>query len=539
MPQVPRLSSPQVEQAALPNMRVDQTPDAAAFGLGSANRSILPAVADFAQKVKDDADEIAVKEAESKILEYEKEYLYNPETGMYRKEGKDAFGLDKELNDTFDKKRADIVNSLSNPRQKAMFDQKAEAKKSELQSQTMKHMGVQIQKYDDQVTESYIKNQQESAINSLQEPSKIYSSIQEQKSAILKYGDRHGLPTEFIMEKAKAAESTTHSGVISRMLTNGDDITAEAYFNANKDSITAKDYEQVAKELEIGSTRGFAQRFADDAVKRGLSEDQAYKELEKKSNSMSAKQREAAEMRISKVFNMRDQAEQRRQEQLYMYAGKKVQEAGSLDAVETKVLAAMKPEVVDKLRDLANKNSLLDDTSNFYKLKMIASNPETRSKFLNKNLLEDNTFHSLNKQHKEEIIDLQTSLRNKDGKADKELDGIYTSSQIVQKVAESAGIKKNEDSSFELIVNKEIADMQKATGKKLSNEEVKQIANKYTAEAVVAKHTFWFDSTKPKYKILNEMDEQERANIESALKAKGRPVTNDNILNLYLMKVNQ
>lgn len=530
MPQVPRLSTPQVQEAALPNMRVNSTPNAAAFGLGQANRGLLSDVASFAQKVKDDADETAVYEALTKVNQFENEFSKK----MMASEGKNALGLNTDLDNDYQKTTSEITNSLSNPRQKAIFNAKSESKKLELDKKVSQHMGVQIRKYEDQVTNDYVNSEKETAINNWQSGTdKIVTSLKNQKDAIIKFAERHGEDPE---EKIKAVHSDTMASVMSRMLTSGDDITAESFFNANKDMLLEKDYTQVAKELEIGSARGFAQRFADDIMKRGLDETQAYKEAAKIENP---RKREAAESRIDKMFTMKAEAEKQKQEQLYMYAGKHVLESGSLDTVPLKVISNLSPDKIKDLRSLADSNPVLDDSNNFYKLKMLASNPETRSKFMAEDLSVD-ILKKLNKQHREEIIDLQTSLRNKDGKADKELDGIYSKSQVVQQVYENAGFAKNQDASFQAIIDKDVADIQRSTGKKLSNDEVRQIANKYAAEAVVSKGFFSFlDTKKPKYQILNEIPEQDRLNIEKALKSKGKPANNENILNLYLMKVNK
>jgi hypothetical protein len=533
MPQIPRLGINQVAAAQGPQQRVDTNVNQEAFGLGNA-RSVAPDIAAFAQKIKNDADQVAAMEAENKLIEYQNKFLYDPKDGMIAKKGKDAFNLQNDLNESFAKTNAEIGETLSNPVQRALFEKAAAGRRADMDSQTMKYVSTQIQQYDDETTSAKITAEMNNAVNGYQDPELITKSMMRQEQAFVDYGNRHGLSPEVVKGKIDEAKSKTHSSIVSRMLANGDDLAAEAYYKANADGVLGLQKESVEKELEFGSTRGKSQRFGDEVMGKGMSEAQAYAEAAKEENP---KVREAKEQRVSHIYRMKDEAEKQRQEQLYTYAGKKVLESGTLDTIPVNIIASLAPDKIKELRSLADSNPVIDDNTNFYKLKMMASSPETRSKFVAADLSVE-VLGKLNKQHREEIIDLQTSLRNKDGKADKELDGIYTSSQVVQQVYEKAGFDKSKDSEFQIIIDKDVADIQKATGKKLSNEEIRQIANKYAAEAVASKGFFW-DTKKPKYQILNEISPEDRINIEKSLKANRKPINNENILNLYLMKVNK
>lgn len=536
MPTIPRLGINQIQSAQGPQQRVDTSVNQEAFGLGAA-KSVAPDIAAFAQKIKNDADQVAAMEAENKLIEYQNKFLYDPKDGMIAKKGKDAFNLQNDLNESFAKTNAEIGETLSNPVQRALFEKAAASRRADMDSQTMKYVSTQIQQYDDETTSAKITAEINNAVNGYQDPELITKSMMRQEQAFIDYGNRHGLSPEVVKGKIDEAKSKTHSSIVSRMLANGDDLAAEAYYKANADGVLGLQKESVEKELEFGSTRGKTQRFGDEVMSKGMSESQAL-QYAAKTFVDQPKLREAAEQRVSYIYRMKDEAEKQKQEQLYLYAGKKVLETGNLDDPSlTKVIGSMHPDKINDLRELANKNPILDDNNNFYKLKMMASNPETRSKFMAADLSVE-VLGKLNKQHREEIIDLQTSLRNKDGKADKELDGIYTSSQVVQQVYEKAGFDKSKDSEFQIIIDKDVADIQKATGKKLSNEEIRQIANKYAAEAVASKGFFW-DTKKPKYQILNEISPEDRINIEKSLKANRKPINNENILNLYLMKVNK
>ena len=77
MPQIPRLGINQIQSAQGPQQRVDTNVNQEAFGLGNA-KSVAPDIAAFAQKIKNDADQVAAMEAENKLIEYQNKFLYDP-----------------------------------------------------------------------------------------------------------------------------------------------------------------------------------------------------------------------------------------------------------------------------------------------------------------------------------------------------------------------------------------------------------------------------------------------------------------------------
>lgn len=539
MPQVPRLSGPQIEQARMPNIRVSTDAPREAFGLGAATTKTTESISDFAQKIKNDADQVAVMEAEKKLADFENRYLYDPKEGAFLKQGKDAFELPQRLDEDFTKEFSSISGELKNDVQRSAFQQRADQRRQQLERQTMQHVGAQIQKYDDQTTEALIDSEQNAAVMGYQDPQRIFQAIDRQKEAILKYGDRHGLPTEMIAEKVKQAESKTHASIISRMLTNGDDITAEAYYNANKPQIAGNHIEQVEKELEIGSTRGKAQRFADDVMNKGLSKEQAYQQASKIENP---KVREATESRVAKMFAMKDEAEKEQQESLLEFAVNKFDKEGSIDDPKmVKVIQSMKPETRKALDSYVNSNPIRDDGVVYYRLRELAENPQTRDKFIKYDLTKE--LGNLSKDNWNKLIGLQRDLKNGGArsKAASELDGTLSDSQVMQDAFVAAGFKVSDKESFAKYrqkIDSEVIKYKQATGKKvINNDELRKITNEQLFKVVTEKNTFWRDTVKPRYQIeIDDIPEQDRRNIEEALRANGKPVNDSSILNLFIRK---
>lgn len=539
MPQVPRLGINQVQSAQGPQQRVDTSVNQEAFGLGAA-RNIAPEIAQFAQKIKNDADQVAAMEAENKLIAYQNKFLYDPKDGMINKKGKDAFNLQNDLDESFSKTNAEIANSLSNPVQKAMFEKAAVSRRADMEVQTNKYMSAQIQQYDDETTQANITAEMNNAMNVYQDPDLLAKSMIRQQDAIVAFGNRHGLSPEVVKGKIDETFSKTHSSVISRMLTNGDDIAAENYYNANKDGILGTQKEAVEKELEVGSTRGKAMRFTDDVVSKGMSESQAYAEAAKIENP---KVREATEQRISKVFNMKNEAEQERQKSLVQSAADYFDKRGNLDDPKfVKIVAAMTPENRKALNSYIDSNPIRDDGVLYYKLRQMAEDPSTRDAFSKHDLTKE--LPNLSRDNWNKLITLQEGVKKKDGKADKQLDGALSDSQVIQDSFVAAGFdpkNKQEYANYRQMIDEEIQHATEAKGKKLTNQEIRSIAEKHTLQKIQSSSFFGlFNSEQADFQVsIDQLSDKEIADAKKLLTKKGMTPNDKNVLKVYIANKKQ
>lgn len=539
MPQVPRLGINQVQSAQGPQARVDTSVNQEAFGLGAA-KSVGPDIAAFAQKIKNDADQVAAMEAENKLIKYQNDFLYDPEKGMIAKKGKDAFNLQNDLNESFAKANAEIAEGLSNPVQRAMFEKAAAGRRADMEAQTNKYMSSQIQQYDDETTEANILAERNNAANVYQDPDLLAKSIIRQQEAIVAYGNRHGLSNEVIKSKIDDTISKTHTSVISRMLTNGDDLAAEAYYNANKDGVLGLQKEAVEKELEVGSTRGKAFRFGDEVTAKGMTEAQAYAEAAKEENP---KVREAKEQRVSKIFNMKNEAEQERQKSLVQSAADYFDKHGNLDDPRfTKIVSAMTPENRKALNSYIDSNPIRDDGVTYYKLRQLAEDPATRDQFAKHDLVKE--LPNLSKDNWNKLISLQDGLKKKDGKADKQLDGALSDSQVIQDSFVAAGFdlkNKQEYANYRQMIDEEIQHATEAKGKKLTNQEIRSIAEKHTLQKIQSSSFFGlFNSEQADFQIqIDQLSDKEISDAKKLLIQKGMTPNDKNVLKVYAAKKKQ
>jgi len=537
MPRVPQLESPLVQQNPLPNIRVDESVNREAFNVGQSKQRLDNTIYDIAEKAKNSADQVSVLEAENELTKFETDFQYNPETGMYKKEGKDAFGLIELSKEQYSKKRGEISDKLlKNDVQRSMFNEKASVRQLQFEKNVMGHVGVQIKKYDDETTKAGLELEQSNAVNGYQDPDQVAISLANQKRISLEYSDRHGEPVEMATLRAKTAESKTHAKIIERIVTNGDDIYAEDYFKKNEANMLDDEKTQSLKLLEVSSTKGKSQRFTDDVMSRGLSQSAALKEAATIENP---KLREATEARIDRMYGLKREAEKEHQENIYAAAVDQINQTGTMDGISPKLIANMKPETINAVKSYADKNPVRDNGENYYKLRTLAENPKTRQAFANHDFLKEKP--NLSKEHFEELIKLRDDIKSGKKDIDKKLDGFLSDTQTVedmfrQATGQNADEKNESYLKYRTAVDQEAERIKREQDRPfLSNEELRNISKNYLTELVVKERTLWSDKVMRKYDIgFDDIPEENVQQIKSALKNAGVPVNEANVLTYFI-----
>lgn len=533
MPTVPRLGQQQVQGQNLPNIRVGTNASIESFGGGQAFNQMTGAAIEIASEAKRDADKMAVMEADSKLSQLENDIMWGDE-GIYKKQGKNAFDsktvADEKWQSTYD----EIYSGLTSDSQRQAFAETAMRRKDGLNKSVSKHVGAEVAKYEDQTYKSLINNERGSAILNYQNPERLQSAFNTINVALLDSAKKNGMSPEATEEYVKEGLGSTHAGVISRMITNGDDLGAKKYYENNKEMIPVKYQMAIDKELEISSTMGFAQSFADQALREGLNENQAYSRAKSIDDPQ---KRKAAEDQISRQYTMKDRGEQDQQQQLLERATAQFNQTGQLDASMTKLVAGMKPETQAAFKRHIDLNPIRDDSETYYKLQGIAQDPDTRANFMNMDLMKE--AGNLNAANLNKLINLQKDLRSGKQSAHDTLNGEMSTSETVAAIYQSAGFdtkKTDEFAKYKLKVDESIQAYKEKTGKtKLTNDEIRDIANGQTMEVITDKGWFsWTDNKTPAFLFdLDTIPAEDMANIRDHLKRIGKPATNKNILDLY------
>lgn len=550
MPSVPRLSNPQVQEQGLANIRQTASPDAAAFGGGAAAAAVSKETIDLVAKIKQDADQVAVLDADQKMSAYETNLLYDPKAGAFNKKGKDSFGLPDTVRDEYKKKADEIAATLSNPNQRAAFARSVTSRFADVDRQIQKHVSVEMKNYDDETTNAYIANEQSAAALNYQDPERVQMAIQRQQAAVLDHANRNGMPEEWAKAKLMDVTSKTNTEVVSRMLANGDDLRAKEYYEKNKETgFTGPDAIKLEKDLEEGSLRGESQRQSDKIFAANSNNMMAAIEETKKIED--PKVRDATMERIKNNFALKSAAEDQQRKKMQTEATNILDKSGSIDDIPPKMWNQFELSERSALKAYAKARAEGKDVTTkmevYYNLRTMAETPALQKKFMQENLL---TYAGdLSRSDLKQMMDLQAGLHKGDDKTIKALDGFRNDGQIVEDAFKAIGKSPSKDAEeyaqFRRRADEIAAQHAQNTGKKPTNKEMQGIVDSLMVQGVTEKGILW-DTKKRAYELQDgesieitakDIPRAERSKIEEALKRRGIQATEKAVVDLYSRKI--
>lgn len=271
MPDQPTIQA-QVQESVQPSAELpaNATPDAFGAGIGQAFANL----GDVATRIHRDAvmraNQTAVLDADNQTNAFLNQRLYDPKTGiLYQNTGKDAPGVvDKTLSD-FQEHVSKVQSGLVNDEQKTQFQRMSQARAFDLQRQLGEYEHRQTTAYADQTDASAVKLAGDAAVQNAGTRDPELSPdvfIQKQRAIIADAGERKGLPPETIQAQMADAESATHMGVISQLLSTGQDQAGKQWYDEHKEELVGPDRERVARMVDAGSNAGTALRVGDALV---------------------------------------------------------------------------------------------------------------------------------------------------------------------------------------------------------------------------------------------------------------------------------
>lgn len=560
MPKIELPSGPQVREAALPNARVRIKADEEAFGGGrsaelanQATQAVFSDTQKLLYEEKQKADDVATTEAYTRLVKAKNRLTYDPQAGALTRTGKNAFGVIDEYGTSFDKEADEIEKGLSNPTQKAMFQKIRSQQRMDFDGTLNKHVFTESKKFDEETTTSSIATTRDDALRNYMDPERVNQAIGMQRVLVMEHAKRQGLPPEMAKLQLDDVTSKTHAGVLTRMLSNGQDLKAKEYFEMNRTGLTGAEAAHMEKALEEGTLRGESMRQSDALISSSADMSEALAGARKIEDP---KVRDAATDRIKSYYASKRAAENERDENIMREAGNIIDKTGDYHKIPATQLALLSPQSKSSLQSYAEKKregSLATDWQKYYDLKTLASSQVGSNSFLKMNLMSVRE-HMADAQFKE-LVDIQTSLRKNDGKAEKELDGYRTTAQIVDGLMRGAGIDptpKDTNASQAKVANEfrrrvelEMKKHAERTGKEPNRVEVQSIAEGLLVETITEKGILWdtkkrlFEADENAAIDVNPKDipKADRQRIEEALRMEKKPVTEASIKTMYERKL--
>ncbi len=508
----------------------------AAFGVN--------AYADIVEESRRRADSVAILEAERKLSQWENKKLYDPQTGALNVRGKDAMGLPEGIDAEFESVAGQIEKGLGTDRQREAFARVRMQRGSGLSLTIQRHVREQMNVYEGEELKATVENAHESAIANALDPERVDAEIDRAVGAIRHHAPRLGLGPEAIEKQIAGVTSSTHAGVIDRLIQSDKAEEAQIYFDKNKAEITGEQLTKTEKNLEEGSLRSQSQKEADRIFAAGGTETQQLAEAAKIANP---KLRDETEARIEHRNAVKERADREVREERTNSAYDVIDKTGDWTKIPASVWtdlpgstrSAIKSYAEDKARGIPTKTNLKD----FYGLTtMVGNKPDDFMKldiYEYRNKLSESDF--------KQMAELQMRMRTGDTKAaEKAINGFRTNGEIWNGVLTSTKLDKDSQEANELHkeMDRRIDQFQQDTGKEATNEQKQAIADNLVGNVVLEPGGWgnilpggkpFYDVTKKSYQIqIGDVPAGQRKTIEAKLKEKGLPVTPDSVVDFWL-----
>lgn len=554
MPKVPQYNQ-QVQNQAAPSVQFNPNAPIEAFGGGRAAqeagavRELAGVASQIAIKAREDADDVAFAEQAEKLKRARIDLEMNPERGLLNRRGKDAFNLGQESEESWEKASSEILASAPNDRVRERLSRAKAVEGLSMYERVQSHVSREMRAHDAETTKALTETAVNDAILNKDNPDQIDFNLSIAKDTLAKFAARDGKDAAWLERTIAETTSKAHATMIGSILDQGDDRKARAHFERYKDQINdAATLKQVEAALEDGSLRGESQRTADDIVmKYG---DDLGSALKAARGIEDPKLRDETTTRVKQTISDIRAAKSMRTEDLHKSASQIIDKTGNYDSIPANILSQFSLAEKSSLKAYAKarkENTLETNWGDYYQLKTMAADSAMRPEFLRTNLHEKYRASMADAEFKE-LVNLQTSLRNGDKKAERELDGYLSTKDIVDGALRAADIdpspkegSKDADKAnrFRLQVNTELKRIEAETGKKPTSDDEVKIVSKLLTKVVTDKGWLW-DTKKKAFEVdLEDIPRDKMKGLEDTLRKNKVPVTDENVLRLYQSKLRE
>ena len=571
------LDGPQELPGIAPSPGPNAVPSLDAMGGGQALQEVTGAQQQFVKtatdsviQVKERADRLAALSVDSQAAQLEQTLMSDPENGALFKQGKDAFPLVTSVPAQFQKQSADWISGLANDEQRTQAQRLLNLRLGTMQHSLNIHVGEQIQKYHDAETSSYISNESQATLGAISSgdpnwQARLALGRQRIEAAVSDWGQAHGLSGELVQqpdgafapqqsEQLKGViadhQSQLTVGVIGQLLSKSDPASARAVLAQAQaqNQILPSQVEAATKLINTADTLGQAQQQATQIM-----QDHGSSLQDALSAARSIKDPEVQSQTVNEVktrFNENADAQSQQHAAVFSQAADYVENNVQRPAALWGSLSMQEREQLDnRVKQLREGAGIDPETSaaNFYRLKNMASDPNTRDDFLRVPL--KMYLGKMDEKYWNELVNTQSELRGNgknggSGTSDSALAGWRTNMGVVDDSLKAAKldpypVKGTQDevnvSLFRQQVDQQVDQLKQRIGKEPGPDDVQKITDSMLMKVPIGKKDWWGNpDTKPAFEItIADVPQADRTAISAALAKKGLPLNDDNIAYWY------
>ncbi|WP_409287529.1 hypothetical protein [Pseudomonas guariconensis] len=237
-----------VAQQPLPQVRVaPQIVDTSALQQGL--QDVGNVAVNMAVKQREEADTTAVVGADTGLSKWTNDTLFNQQTGVYSKKGKNALDVTNTTLDAYDQQVQATLESLGNDTQRKRFQAIAAQRRESLNSKLNQYEYGQIQQYQNETDEAALSTAIDTATLNFADPAEIGRQRQKAMAIVQSQAERNGWSPEQLQQAQTQIGSRILSGAITRMAESNPG-QAKQYYEASKEGLDARSQIALSSTIE-------------------------------------------------------------------------------------------------------------------------------------------------------------------------------------------------------------------------------------------------------------------------------------------------
>jgi len=496
MARVPLYGDRRIEEAPNPATPLSgEIPSREAFGGGQSAAAAFGAVEEMVLRAKKEADETAVQDADNKAAEAYQQLLFDDKNGALTKKGKDALDLPNTYGQEYDKRLQDIEKGLNGTAQRNAFKQRAFERKLQFSGALEKHGAAEAEILQKSTFKTGMEIARQDGVTNSNDPLLVKASIKKQHEFLDKLATMDaGIQGSLDLLKQEA-ETQTHAEIIQSYMSQGMDLKAENYFNANKDNIHGDQKIKIQGWIEETTRMNKAFGSADGIFQKAKGDKKAAYAMTDRIPD--AKTRKMVEQRVEYLFERnkeeklgRDRVRDARFANMIEQAGGDIRvvmkepEWKDMDTTERQRYMTYADRFGSASTDnLELKDELLNlaaDKGGWF------SGGSGQKEFLEKNFHDPEFVNNLTPKTREQMIKIQTDLREKKGDIQEYLSTLNTFRGQTTRIMRDAGIT---DRSAQLRLENDLesvfSERARELGKPLNSVDKLKITKEYLTKVKV------------------------------------------------------
>jgi hypothetical protein len=303
MPEVPRYTKPQVQEAPLSNAKMSVTlPQDNASKAWEQLSASATSTAEVLHKVKNQNDLVAGLDAQNKFQAKMNGFHVGKDSYL-NLTGVEASTATPVYQDKAKQAYDEIYDRLANDDQRLFFKIYADKAKTDLMYKTEHHAHIEGEKFKQQVLETNIKYRTQDSINNWHDPDMVDSGIEDMDYMIDHHAAYFTDPEHPEMDKVAPEtvdangkvtsigykgllklqiKSAVYAGVANQIMLNRGGNAAKAYANDHKDQMTVEDYTRTMHMIEPRADKEEATSFVNSITSKPNWEDTGETEIMKR-----------------------------------------------------------------------------------------------------------------------------------------------------------------------------------------------------------------------------------------------------------------